>query len=1027
MKLLLTFFISFFCISLSIFAQDQVEVTGQVVDTHGEPLIGANVSISNSAGLGTITNVEGKYKIKVEQYSKLIFSYVGFEKQEILVKDQFVINVILKESEDNVLNEVVVTATGVQEKVTVTGAITTVDIKDLKSNPTSSISNALLGNVTGILGKQTSGEPGGTTSFWIRGISTFGANTSALVLVDGFERNLDEINVEDIQNFSVLKDASATAIYGSRGANGVILITTKRGEAGKIKINVKLESKYSTLMQVPDFVDGYRYATLMNEARVTRNQEPIFQPDEMNILRLGLDPDLYPNVDWQKVMLKDGAMSSRAAVDLRGGGTTARYFVSGSYYDQAGIYKTDKSIKDYNTNANYRIWNYRLNTDIDITKSTTLEVGVSGSLQKYNNPGTDTKEIWNTLMKYNPILTPVMYSNGKVPSYGDGERTNPYIRATMSGFKESWNNNIQTNITLKQNLRFITPGLNFIGRFGYDTYSDNSIRREKWPEQWKAEKYRNATTGEIEFKRIINEQKMFQSSSSGSSRNEFLDAELNYNRDIDVHSIGGTLKYTQSSKVRTQGVGGDLKKGIAFRNQALAGRATYRYKSRYFAEFNFGYTGSENFKSGHRFGFFPAVSGAWNIADEDFIKKKCGNWLSMLKVRGSWGKVGNDNLGEDNRFPYLYTIDNANGYEFGDYGFSNSYHGLYYSQVASPNITWEKSTKKDVGLDFFLFGNKFSGTVDYFDEKREGIYSNRSYLSSMVGLEGGTAKANVGSVRTRGVEGNFSIQHKLDQVDITARGNFTYNKNEILDYDHEYNYYGYNSWTGYPVQQSRGLIALGLFKDWDDIRNSPKQDFGSTIMPGDIKYKDVNGDGVINDDDVVPIGRTTSPSFVYGFRASASWNSFDFNVHFQGSGKSTFFINGPTVYMFNEGMWGNVLTDLADSDRWISSDISGDPSTENPNAAYPRLSYGGNENNYRPSTFWQRNGSYIRLKTLEVGYRIPKQLINRIKIDNMRVYFTGTNLLTWSSFKLWDPEMNSSSGTEYPKSRTFQLGLTVNF
>lgn len=1052
MRIFLIMCVSLLTFSVSVFAQDMVEVKGVVKDSHNEPLIGVSISISNKAGLGTTTNMNGEYKIKVEQYSKLIFSYVGFDKQEILVKDQHVIDVTLVESDASALTEVVITGTGVQQKATVTGAITTVNTRDLKSNPTGSISNALAGNVPGVMAMQTSGKPGSTSEFWIRGISTFGASSKALVLVDGFERNLDEINVEDIESFSVLKDASATAIYGSRGANGVVIITTKRGESGKIKINAKLETAYNTLTKVPKFVDGYRYASLMNEARVTRNEEPMLRPDEMDILRLGLDPDLYPNVNWKDQLLKDGAMSGRVAVDLQGGGNTARYFVSASYFDQEGIYKVDKTMKDYNTNANYRRWNYRMNTDIDITKTTVLEVGVSGSLEKENDTGLSSDFLWESIMYYNPILTPVMYSDGKVPAYGTGKQTNPYVLATMTGYREGWKNNIQTNATLKQDLNFVTEGLRFVGRFGYDTNNENNIHRTKHPEQWKAERFRNIMTHEIEYKRVVEAQEMKQASSGSGNRNEFLEAEFHYDRGFGNHNIGGTAKYTQSSKVMTVNLGDDLKNGIALRNQSIAGRATYRWNYRYFAEFNFGYTGSENFADGHQFGFFPAVSGAWNIADEPFIKNKWGNWLELFKVRYSWGKVGNDNLGDQNRFPYLYNLErmgkwegegdskhweHAGGYDFGDYNFSNMYSGRRYKQVASPYVTWEMATKHNLGLDISLFGDKFSATIDYFDEKRDGIFMRRDFLSDMVGLEVDSekeetknatySKANVGKVTSKGFDGNFAFHQKVKAVDITLRGNITFSHNKTIERDEENNYYTYRLWKGYRVNQAWGLIDEGLFKDWDDIRNSPKQDFGGrAVMPGDIKYKDVNGDGVIDENDEVAIGSTTKPNMIYGFGASATWNGLDVNLHFQGAGKSTFFIDGATVHMFSSGQWGNVLTDIANSNRWVSADISGDPSTENPNADYPRLSFGENKNNFRKSTYWQRDGSYLRLKTVEVGYTLPKHLVNKLSISNVRVFFIGTNLLTWSNFKLWDPEMSSSNGIQYPKPQTYSLGLSVN-
>ena len=1011
--------------SISTWAENIV-VTGVVTDAQKEPLVGVNVTVKDVPGLGAITDINGKYKIAIEPYQRLIFSYVGFDKVEVLIKEQRVVNVTMKESAASSLDEVVITGTGVQKKLTVTGAITTVNVSVLMHTANGSVVNALAGNVAGVLAMQTSGQPGRNTSeFWIRGISTFGASTSALVLVDGFERDLDDVNIEDIEDFSVLKDASATAIYGSRGANGVVLITTKHGKPGKINIDAKVETSYNTRTITPEFVDGYTYASMMNESRITRNQEPIYQQDELNILRMGLDPDLYPNVDWKDLLLKDGAMTYRANLNMNGGGSTARYFVSLSYLKEDGMYKTDETLrKDYNTNANANTWNYRLNTDIDITKTTLLKVGVSGSLKKYNEPGL-SGDVWKSLMYQNPISVPVMYSNGYVPAYGTGERTNPWVLATQTGYKEHWENTIQTNITLEQKLDFITQGLKFIGRFGFDTWNKNNIDRIKWPEQYKAQRFRDEN-GQIVFDRVTEEQKMKQTSSAEGNRNEIFEAELHYNRGFKEHHVGGILKSNQDSKVFTVGTGEDLKKGIARRHLGLAGRVSYNWNYRYFADFNFGYNGSENFADGHRFGFFPAVSVAWNVAEEPIIKKNF-KWMNMFKIRYSFGKVGNDvlKIGNDEyRFPYLYTIGDGTGYTWADYNYSNSYSGKRYTDLASNYATWEIATKHDLGVDLALFNDKFTATVDYFHEQREGIWMERKYLPSIVGL-GSNPRANVGKVLSEGFDGNFAYREKINKVDITVRGNITYSKNTILEKDEENNVYPYQMERDYRVNQAKGLIALGLFKDYDDIRNSPRQDFG-TVQPGDIKYKDVNGDGVVNDGDKVAIGATTRPNMIYGFGISASWKGLDVNVHFQGAGKTSFFIDGPTVYAFSSGEWGNILADVAGSNRWIEHEISGTMATENPNASYPRLSYGGNNNNYRQSTYWLRNGSYLRLKTLELGYSIPKPLINKIRFNNIRLFLRGSNLLTFSSFKLWDPELGSSTGTEYPLAKSFTLGLSVN-
>jgi len=1032
-----------FGICLNAMAQEVI-VKGVVTDEKKLPIPGVSISVSNVPGLGAITDVDGKYSIKMPPYQTLVFTFMGYDKKEVLVKEQRVVNVTLIESEASVLDEVVVTATGSERKIAITGAITTVNVDQLKSNPSTSMADALAGVVPGIQAMQTSGRPGSVSEFWVRSISTFGASNAALVLIDGFERDMNEINVEDVESFSVLKDASATAMYGSRGANGVILIKTKRGKEGKVNINAKVEGFYNQLTKLPEFVDGYTYASMANEAKIVRNQEPLFSKTELEVLRLGLDPDLFPNVDWMDVVLRDAAKSQRSMLNLSGGGKTARYYLSGSYQNQQGMYKVDDALGDYNTNANFNKYTYRLSVDMDITKSTLLTVGVSGSLRKQNDPGVGSNAIWTALMGYNAITSPIRYSDGKIPASDDGDndpnndmdRFNPLVQGTMTGYNESWSNNIQTTLNLNQKLDFITKGLWFVGRFGYDTYNNNYIKRYKFPELWSANRYRN-TAGDLVFKRIKEEQKMTQSAGSDGDKREFFEWEMHYDRNIALHNFGGVFKYTQASKVFTQNIGTDLKNGIARRNQGLAGRVNYNYNSRYYVDFNFGYTGSENFHKDYRFGFFPAISGAWNIGEEPIIKKL--GWVDMFKVRYSYGKTGNDNLG-DIRFPYLYTLEQmyqrdtngniqyysdgtpigANGYQFGDYeSASRPWGGLGYTSVASPNVTWEVATKQDLGIDYSLFHDKISGAVDYFYERREGIYMSRNFLPGFVGLENNPS-ANVGEVKAHGIDGSFTFKQKIYNVDLTLRGNATYSKSEIIERDEENTIYAYKLQEGHRVDQARGLMDLGLFKDYDDIRNSPRQTFGE-VMPGDIKYKDINGDGKIDDNDIVAIGATTRPNLTYGFGVSASWKGLDINVHFQGVGKSTYFINGSSVYMFNLGQnWGNILTDIADSNRWTLG------VNEDPNADYPRLTYGPNANNYRASTFWLRDGSYLRLKTLDIGYSLPKTFVNKAHLNNVRFFLIGTNLLTFSKFKLWDPELGSSTGKVYPLSKTLSVGVSVN-
>jgi TonB-linked SusC/RagA family outer membrane protein len=1047
-------FLLLLCISPNVFAQqDKIQVSGTVIDELGEPMVSVSVAVENEPGLGVMTDLDGKFTISVRKNASLAFTFLGYQKLKVDVEGRTSVGVVkMALTEGSILDEVVVTGSGARKKVSLSGAITTVDVKTLRTS-SSNITNALAGNVAGVIAMQVSGEPGSNMSdFWIRGISTFGAGSGALVLVDGFERPFNELNIEDIAEFSVLKDASATAIYGSRGANGVIIITTKRGEAGKISIDGKIEYGYNTRTRTPEFVDGYAYAKLINEARSTRNYEPLFSDNELDIIRYNLDPELYPNVDWKDLLLKDGASTYRATVSLKGGGATARYFVSGSYISEEGMYKTDKALKDYDTNSNLERYNYRMNTDIDITPTTVLRTGVSGFLEKQNRAGLvpnlmyeiTTNEgitsvatriangeginIWKSIVGYSPIATPLQYSNGLTPAYGTAEYTNPWVIATQTGYNQSWRSKIETNVTLEQNLDFITQGLRFTGRFAFDSDSKNNKQYLRWPEQHNTQRRRDSS-GNLVFYRVSTELRMEQRSDSWGERIFNLEGELMYNRQFAKnHNINVFVKYAQREQDETSNVGYDIARGIPRRDQSLSGRLSYDFLSRYFIEFNGGYTGSEVFKPGHQFGFFPAVSGAWVISEEPFVKNITGIF-DMLKIRYSYGQVGNNKMKRGNdeiRFPYVGSIGTTGGYNYGDIDSPWNYGGRYISGLASDYLTWEVATKHNLGLDFYLFGNKFYGAIDVFKDTRDNIYMERRYLSQSTGIRENTRPwANVGKMENRGFDGQLNFNRKFGEVDVTMRGNITYTRNKVLEYDEEANALPYKMTEGYRYEQAKGLVALGLFKDYDDIRNSPKQEFG-TYMPGDIKYKDINGDGVINDNDVVAIGATRVPNLIYGVGLSANWRGIDVNVHFQGAGKSSYFINGPAVYPFSEIHqentlpWGNILTDMV-GNYWSLDNTP----EQNANVDYPRLSYGGNSNNYRESTWWLRDGAYLRFKTLEIGYTLPKNFTGKLHINNMRLYFVGSNLMVWDSLKLWDPELGSGNGMAYPVTKSFMGGLTI--
>ncbi len=1015
----------------------------------GEPLIGATVAVQGT-GVGVSTDVEGEFSIDVPEGGKvLVVRYVGMDPFEIQVsklKNQG--NEFRLEETKTALNEVVVTGMGARKKITVTGAVTNVDVDDMKHFSTSNLSNALAGNVPGVFARQTSGQPGKNKSeFWIRGISTFGAGSSAYILVDGFEReNIDDLNIEDIDTFTVLKDASATAIYGSKGANGVILITTKHGKAGAVKVSAKFETSYNTRTKTPEFVDGLQYASLLNEGNITRSKGEYFNAQELALFRNGIDQDFYPNVDWTNLILKDGAMSYRAQVSVQGGGSTARYYASISYVNDEGMYKTDATLRDkYDTNANYSRWNYRLNLDMDLTPTTLLRLGTSGDLSLRNGPGISDDWLWNSLFAYNAIQCPVYYSNGYVPKNnlkrGDADAQladlNPWVQATQTGYFQEWNNNLQNNATLEQDLRFITQGLRFVGRFGYDTYNWNRITHFQVPDTYYP-MGRDKSTGEILWDKLSNRRDMAQGSSNDGSRRYFADLLLSYNRTFnDKHTVGANLKFTWDDYISTQNIGTDIKNSVARKNISLAGQVSYNFANRYFVDVNFGYNGSENFADGHRFGFFPAASAAWALSHEPFMEGT-RTWLDMFKIRASYGKVGNDKLYIGStlyRFPYLYTLGSAgaNVYNFGtpyDSTRGDYADGMQYTDLASNLVTWEKSTKKDLGVDLALFHNSFSLTVDYFYERRDGIFMARNYLPYSLGLRL-SPRANVGSTKVEGFDGNFRYEHNFGEFALTVRGNLTYSKNTILNYDVENNVYGYQNQFGHRVGQVRGLIAEGLFADYDDIRNHPKQKFGD-VQPGDIKYKDVNGDGVVDNGDICAIGATERPNLIYGLGASLRWRDFDLNLHFQGSGKSTVSIGGKTVWAFSEGRWGQILTDLVE-DRWIDHETAaalGIAANENPNAAYPRMpdvdGTLGRDNNYRSSTYWLRDISYVRLKNLELGYNLPKPIVQKIHFEGVRFFVQGANLITWSNFKLWDPEMGSSNGEAYPLSKSITAGFQVN-
>jgi len=1001
-------------------------IKGVVEDALG-PIIGASVVAKNQPGVGAITDLDGRFSLKVGAYDVLQITFVGYQPVEIPVlsiKDKNNLKVIMKE-DNQTIDEVVVTASGVQKKKTLTGAITNVELKQLNA-PGANLSNSLAGVVPGIIAMQSSGEPGENMSqFWIRGMSTFGAKSGALILVDGVERSFNEIPVEDIESFSVLKDASATAIYGQRGANGVVLITTKRGEKGKVKINVKAGFDWNTPVKVPEYASGYDWARLANEALVGRYENPLYTNEELDIIQHGLDPDLYPNIDWRDLMLKKGAPSYYANISFSGGSDNVRYFVTGRYTGENGRYRTSSSENKYNTNSTYERWNYRANVDMNLTRTTVLSVGVGGWLVNRTSPSSSSGDIWQSFASYTPVTAPRKWSTGQWPIVSG--MTTPEYQMTQTGYRTIWENKMETNVGLEQDLSFITKGLKFNGVFAFDTYNKNTIVREKGEELWSAESLRDGN-GNLVLKREANAKAMSQAKTVEGDKRYYLQASLDYSRLFaEKHRVGAFAMVYQQETSDVNFAEDDLMASIPHRTLAYSGRFTYAYKDKYLTEFNWGYTGSENFEKGKQFGFFPAVSVGWLLSEEPFIKKMMP-WMDQFKIRASYGEVGNDEIA-GRRFPYITLVNtDDNAYSFGEFT-NNSAQGYRIKTMGTPYLTWEVAKKYDVGVDFSFFNSKITGTIDWFLDKRDDIFMKRNQMPLTTGLADQTPMANVGKMKSYGWDGNIAYTQRIGQVNLQLRANFTYQTTDVIDRDEAANELWYKMEKGFQLNQSRGLIALGLFKDQEDIDRSPSQVALSnkTILPGDIKYKDVNGDAVITDDDKVPLGYRETPGLQYGLGLSANWKNWGINMLFQGTGKCDFFVGGSGPHAFHDGKRGNILQVMVDGNRWIPKEISGTEATEDPNADWPRLTYTNNNNNNCKSTYWLKERKYLRLRNLEITYDLPQMWTRKFLVSNMRIGFIGQNLFTWAPFKWWDPEGTNESGSSYPINRTYSCYIQFSF
>lgn len=1021
-NIIILFCFLFAGLPLTVCAQQEFVLKGSVMDVKKQTVPGVNIYVKNSPGMGVASDNDGNYQIKVKVADVVVFSFIGFRTKEILIdKEMKELNVIMEEDTEMLEQvEVVKVGYGAQRKVSVLAAISSVEVEELKRSSVTSLSNALSGRMAGIIGVQRSGEPGEDVSeFWIRGISTFGAKDKALILIDGIEReSFNDLLPEDIESFSILKDATATAIYGARGANGVVLINTKRGKEGRMNISANVKTMVEYLPKLPNYLRAYDYAKMANEARLVRGEAPIYDPEMFDVIKYNLDPDMFPDVSWQDEILKRATWGLQANLNVSGGGSIARYFISASYRTNDAAYK-QSGINKYNTNVKRHQYSFRSNVDVNVTKSTTVGVSLSTNVVQMNRPGIgSTSQIWAAQANLNPLMVPVRYSNGQLPAYGAGDgEASPSVLLNETGFVTNYNNRIESLLRIHQDLSMVTKGLSAGVSLSFDASNTHNNTRSKMPELYRAVAYNSK--GNLITTRTVDSSPISFSTSSSGDRKVYLEAKVDYSRAFGVHRVSALVLYNQSSY--NTSTASDEISSIPSRSQGLAGRLTYSYNDIYFVEGNFGYNGTENFPKGERFGFFPSLAVGWVPSNYQYVKDHWA-FMTMLKLRYSFGAVGNDQI-SGSRFPFLTYVGSAPGYSFGDRG-EHPKPGIVETRVGSVGLIWEKALKHNVGLDVTLW-DRVSIEVDYFHDLRKGIFMERSQLPDIMGLPN-TPYGNMGRMRNNGIDGTLAYQDKIGPVAFEVRGNFTITKNKIIDYDEPSYAYPYLANKGKSLNVTRGYIAMGLFRDSTEIVHSPKQ-LGE-VRPGDIKYKDVNGDGVINEQDIVPIGNSNIPRIQYGFAASVEYKNWDVNVFFRGSGGVDFFYGGSGYFPFANGEVGNVLTVVNNpKNRWIPAWYSGDPSTENPNARFPRLSYGENKNNFVNSSHWLANGAYLRLKTVELGYTLPKEVAKKIRMTNFRVSVIADNLHVWDKVKLWDPEQASGNGAGYPLTRSFTMNIQMSF
>lgn len=1035
-KILLVFL--FAALPILVFSQTKT-VKGFVFEEEtGEPIAGATVSIQGSTR-GVMTDLDGSFELSgVKATDVLRFELIGKEAQSITVGTNTKLVVKLKNA-PNELDGVTVVAFGKQKKESVIGSISTVDVATLKV-PSSNLTTALAGNVAGVIAYQRSGEPGqDNADFFVRGITTFGANTSPLILIDNIEltsTDLARLQPDDIESFSIMKDATATALYGARGANGVIYVTTKRGQEGPAKIFARVETSLSMPTDVVELADPVTYMKAYNEAITTRDPlgELKYSYDKIEQTgKKGANRLIYPMNDWYDMLFKDYATSYRANLSARGGGKVARYYVAGSYNQDTGILKVDKR-NSFNNNIDQKTYSLRSNIDINITNTTKLAVRLTGNFTDYQGPLNGGNDVYKQVVHSDPVLFPAYYPEDEdhkgvqhimFGNYEDGSYINPYANL-VKGYRNYQRSQMIAAIELNQDLNFITKGLTFMTLFNLTRLSEYTVNRQFNPFWYAMDRY-DSYTGEYHVTRINEDGTDYLTyfeKDKNIKNTMYSESRLNYNRSFGKHDVTGLLVLMASETKYANA--GSLQLSLPSRNAGLSGRFTYGFDKRYFAEFNFGYNGSERFHKSHRWGFFPSAGAAWMVSNEPWFKpyKKV---VSNLKLRYSYGLVGNDNIGSStNRFYYLSEVNMNSSSRMGYFGAYRhiSYHGIDVTRYANEGITWERSHKCNYALELGLF-DKFNMIAEYFTEHRTDIFMQRADIPNTMGLQA-SVYGNIGEARAHGVDIQADYKQAwANGLWASARANFTYSTSKYDVYEEPTYAEEYRQHKGRSIKQTWGYIAERLFIDDEEAANSPSQSgFGSDYGGGDIKYTDVNGDGVISTADRVPIGYPTSPEIIYGFGASFGYKGLDFSFFFQGLARESFWIDATSRYGTYTAGTGPFVNDTQLLKAYADSHWSED--NRDVYALYPRYSAYQNYNNTQTSTWWMRDGSFLRLKQLELGYTLPQKLTQKIHIDNLRAYVQGNNLLCFSKFKLWDPEL-AGEGLNYPIQRTINIGINVTF